>query len=739
MTEPGTDRYGIKLLLLIAAVLAITGAVLLLLFRPQLAAVVGTAGAATPTPSVLERHAEDPVPAGSPAAPIAEVVAGAKPSGPYDVRSGPGTAPALAPVAGQGSRDRAVSDAAPRTATLHERARAHSAAGDWVAAIRAYDRLLALEPRSTALAWERARVLAWSGRGREAAAAARAAGATDDPAVRLEVARFLSWDGDAAGADSVLATIHVPAMAAAVDSVRSRVRSTAEPDAALAARWIAVRDGPHERLLLARALVREGRAAAAVPQFQLAVDDPVTPDAVLLELADAAVAADSVERAARALDRYVRRNPDDHRSRLRLARVYSWTGEFPASRREYEALLARGDDPALRLELARVDAWAGEFGRAEAALRRLVREAPRDAEPMQLLGDVARWRGDGEEARRWYLRVQQLEPGREGLAEAIAALGAERPDGNDAAVQAGDRWTGSVDAFGDTERFRWLSSRASREWDAGRGTLRFGVRQDLLDGAAPEGTGTEAGYGAELGGSVPVGARIEVAAGVGIRGFGSGVRFGTLEAGVVTAVPGGKLSLAYRHEPAVRRVATAAALRAGVVSDAVALTASLPLGSWHLWSQLEAERLRSEAAATGRATGGLSLSRPIAGGLSGVVSLGAISTDGASPVLDGWGPLYWAPQWYVAPAAGAVFDTALSDRLSVRVRMLPGYAWFRERDGVDRRFADDRTLTLGTGVEARYQAPGWLLELGGDWGGGIESGYHASALSVRITRDSARP
>jgi hypothetical protein len=151
------------------------------------------------------------------------------------------------------------------------------------------------------------------------------------------------------------------------------------------------------------------------------------------------------------------------------------------------------------------------------------------------------------------------------------------------------------------------------------------------------------------------------------------------------------------------------------------------------------QRTEAHAAATGRATGAIALSRPIARGLSGVVSLGAISTDGASPVLDGWGPLYWAPQWYVAPAAGAVFDTALSDRLSVRIRMLPGYAWIRERDGVDRRFADDRTLTLGTGVEARYRAPGWLLELGGDWGGGIESGYHASALSVRITRDPARP
>jgi len=728
MSRSRGDRYNLALFLLIGGMLAVTGAVVVLIFRPQLAGVVAMAGAATPAPSI-------------PAVDHSPRIPEASQPETHNVHESPGAHhaasagdPAIATGRPTGGHER----------TLRDVARAHAAVAQWDAAIRAYDRLLAGGTADRELVLERARVLAWSGAGREAVQALTRSGAMYDPAVRLEAARFLVWAGDPVAADSLVRSVSDAALRAVADSMRTAIRQSAEPDVALASRWLADRDGPLERLLLARALVRAERPAEALIHYRRLGAVPAAGDSILLELADAAVAADSIERAATAVASYLQRHPQDRDARLRLARVRSWTGEFAAARREYLVLLEGQDDASLRFELARVDAWSGEFDLAENALHRLAAERPVGVEAaavFHLRGDVQRWRGDVGGARATYALAVELDPDREGLAESIAALPPIPVDSGAAAPVArpADRWEFAVDAFGDTEQFRWLSTDASRTWDAAAVTVRLGVRQDLLNGRAPDGSTVDSGYGLELGGAVPVGRQTRISGSAGLRGYGSGVTFGTWSAGLARTLSGGGIaSTEYRRQPAVRRVATSAALEAGVVSDVVSATLSTPLAGTHLWSQAEVERLGSGDDGTGRLAGSVSLSRALGGGWSAIAAAGAVTTDGPSPVLDGWGAHFWAPVWYIAPSVGAAWESALADRVTVRVRMLPGHAWIRERDDSARRFAASSSYTLATGLDAAYRGDVWNFEVGGEWGGGIESGYHASAIRARIIRNRTR-
>jgi tetratricopeptide (TPR) repeat protein len=88
------------------------------------------------------------------------------------------------------------------------------------------------------------------------------------------------------------------------------------------------------------------------------------------------------------LDRFLSEHPDDREARLLAARVRSWRGEAEGARAEYARALALAPgDPEARLGVAQLDAWTGRPGRARDAARPLLEgDAGRDAR--RLLDDL---------------------------------------------------------------------------------------------------------------------------------------------------------------------------------------------------------------------------------------------------------------------------------------------------------------------------------------------------------------
>src|SRR5690606_13454665 len=154
---------------------------------------------------------------------------------------------------------------------------------------------------------------------------------------------------------------------------------------------------------------------------------------------------------------------------------------------------------------------------------------------------------------------------------------------------------------------------------------------------------------------------------------------------------------------------TAAALRAEVLADRVHVTLARPGQSWSLWSLLELERLGSALGSTNRATATVSVGRPAGQNLWISLGLGALATDGDSPMLDGWGPLYWSPVYYIAPQLGLNGRLNLGDGFTIALRAAPSYAFMNERDRASRRYDATRTPALAAGLDLNLIRPSWEL------------------------------
>jgi tetratricopeptide (TPR) repeat protein len=664
-----------------------------------------------------------------------------------DQRSVDNTPPVVAAPAGmlQSELPQTGGSAKPRRVDNLQEARRLSALKEWERAIALYDRLHLRNPHDAEIALERARVLGWSGNNL-AAARAMAEPISRDPSnteLRVEQARYFWWAGQTADADAAAtAVLALSPTHTGADSLRTEIRRAAQPSVVLARQWLREREGSLEHLLLARAYARENRPADAIPLYRVALRDPASPDSLYLELASVAATADSSYIAVMALERYLQKRPGEREPRIRLARAYAWAERPNQAITMYDALLAESDDRALRFERAQMYAWNDKAEKAETDLRHVLAADPAHAPSLKLLGDLARWRGDRVAALALYRRAAAADPAVEGLAEGVrAAEGMDVPAGPVATgVPAPAQWRSHVDAFGDSERFRWLSTRATRSWGSAARSLGLTVHQEL------SGTGTkaelgsrEAHYGAELQTELTTLGGATARANVGARGLGGPAISPTWGAEVGAGAGGASATLSYQHEPAARRAATVAAREADVTSDLVQLTLASPFGEWRMWSRAELERFDSRFGSTDRLAGIVSLRRPLTDELSASVGISALATDGASPVTAGWGPLYWSPLYYISPSIGVFYETHLNDTWSLGGRLSPGYAFVREREFSDRRFAVDRTAVAAAGLDLSYARPQWELAASGDWSGALRSGYHAAALRIRFAFFPVRP
>jgi Flp pilus assembly protein TadD len=589
-------------------------------------------------------------------------------------------------------------------------------------------------PTDRALAQERARALSWSGAHSAAADALleTSPAPETEPDLVLELVDNLFWAERFIEADDSLEPLtRLRPDDVSLDSIRSRIRRSFDPSVEVATTWLERRDSPLERLVLARALARENRDAEALDHYRRASASVAAGDSLLLEIAAVAERADSLGLAASSLATYLASVPHDHATRMRVGRIHREAGAVELARHAYRAVIRETGDRTARFELAQLDAWSGRNDDARAALQQLLREDPDRSDVLRLLGDIARWDGDPQDAASYYRAALALDPHDPGLAAALSE--AEQSPVSEAPALRLIRWTARSDAFQDTEGFRWLGSSAARSWHAGSSRVELSVQQELWAAERPPGQlDLGPGFGLEVSGETLLTTSLRLRLAAGARSYGSGFDFAAWLVEVAHSdVHGGTLELGYRREPAFRRAATAAALQAQATSDIGRITGGRSFGEWHAWSQLELERLGSSLGQTVRGSGVAALRRELGDGWAAYTTIGALAADRPSPLLPGWGPLYWAPASYTSVAAGGAFRSAFAPDWTLEVKLAPGYAWIDERDDEAARYGSNRAVTLSSGFEAAFARGSWSASIGGDWSA-AHRGYRASALRLGI-------
>jgi hypothetical protein len=411
----------------------------------------------------------------------------------------------------------ARSDSARVEVTLR-RAREAAWAGRHNDAIAAFDSVLVHRPADREVALERARTLGWAERWAEAAdalaalppstvalgagpAGAHAGETASELDLALQRAKYLWWAGRSREADSLLSVVRAahPEVAEAAE-LQALVRPSVEPALEVAARWVAERpDDPWPNLWLARALVGEGRAAASLAHYRVALGAPGTVEPeVLLEAAGVALGADSLALAGQILSRYLRDvDPPDWETRLRLARAYAWSGRYTAAAEQYRQVLAQTGDAEVHLELTRMLARAGRWDEAIAGFTTLLadRESPAlRAELARALAGAGRYAdAAGEMARvlvarpddialrldraRWLWWAGRMEPAE---AELDRVLGASPGHAEAVALRAEVRR--AIDP--DVARARaWLDEddTPANRLHLARALVRAGQLEDALD------------------------------------------------------------------------------------------------------------------------------------------------------------------------------------------------------------------------------------------------------------------
>lgn len=166
-----------------------------------------------------------------------------------------------------------------------------------------------------------------------------------DYPVRIGLARATADAGDPVGADSLLNPIP-PRLDPVVDELRLLVRRSINPDIPTATRWVAQYPGEVlYRLVLARALSRDGRHGDALEHYVAAFDVDTTL-ALREEASDAAVAAGNLEMASGLLERILEREPERESALLSYGRVRARLGDDAGAVQAFERLMALDPDDA---------------------------------------------------------------------------------------------------------------------------------------------------------------------------------------------------------------------------------------------------------------------------------------------------------------------------------------------------------------------------------------------------------
>jgi tetratricopeptide (TPR) repeat protein len=617
-----------------------------------------------------------------------------------------------------------------------DRARAAAQAGTRDRALFLYDEITRSLPNDRALLIEHASVLASFGEHRKATALLRGALGRfpNDYELQMLAARNAWWSEQPFAADSLVgrALAMRPSDPEAA-RLRETIRTTTQPSLATAREWAAETNAPREQLLLARALVREGSYAPSLASYRIALTDPrLRSDSLLLEAASAAAAADSVVALDSLTTQYLAIHPNDAAATLRVARAYSWRGDYAQAMRKYEQL--DWSDPAIRLEVAQVLIWSKREKEAEMELKTVVAARPTDATALKLLGDISLWRGDYVAAQGYYGQAFAIDPSIEGLGagQLAAANGIEQARLASLPRATPNGVTATLDGFGDNQGFRWLSTRARSSFRAGGGFFNATVGQTVYEGSLPLGLSRNPGAGLQVDGTFDLRPGLRFTAMAGGESYAAVSSFALFGAGLtVFDMSGMQVGLEYKHQPAVSRAATFAALQARATSDVLAVNFASTRGAWSSAMRVEGERFESTVGGANRIAGAASVTRTLTPALAATIGLSALRVDRPSPTLPNFGNILWAPSSYVEPSASLAYRRTLTPRLSATSTLQMGYGFANERAGDLQRFGSGSIPIGALGLDLLYSSGQWTVGAGGSYGGALVRGYRSGLVRVQ--------
>lgn len=618
-----------------------------------------------------------------------------------------------------------------------DRARAAASRGDRATAKRLYEELARRGVAPRALLIERASVLASFGEHAEAAALLRAAlpRFRGDRELGMLAAQNAWWAQQPFVADSLLENVFgLDSADADAKRLRRTIRSSVEAPLTVAERW--ARESADARLQLgyARALVRAQRFGASIAPYRLALADPaVRTDSLLLEAASAATAADSVQALEELTERYLARRPADTEALLRLARAYSWRGDYTTALRHYARIPRM--DPAFRYEVAQALVWSRRETEAARLLEDVVAASPAHADAWKLLGDLAAWRGDWTQATAYYTQATRVQPGLAGLAEALTAAQAQAEEARRArfAGLPTDTYQVAMDGFADNQGFRWATTRASRAFVGAGASFRVTAQHQVLE-SGPTGLRTRnPGASARVDATVRLRDAGQLDATGGVESYAGVRNFPVLGlAATVYDVFDMRVTAEVRHQPAAFRVASLAALQARATSTLLGIGASASRGKLAVWTRAEGERIATITGDARRVSGVVALQRSLGPRLGATAGVSALAYDRAAPQVPGFGSAFWSPRYYVEPSVGVTYRTPVGGAWTLGTGATAGYGLVGER-AEDRRFDRAAVPTGALSADLTYRTRRWDVGIEGSSGGAVAGGYRSNALRVQAT------
>jgi tetratricopeptide (TPR) repeat protein len=619
-----------------------------------------------------------------------------------------------------------------------DRAREAAQTGDRERSIRMYADIAQRMPGDRALLVERASVLASFGEHAQASALLRSSlnRFPGDYELRMLAARNAWWAEQPILADSLVdAAIAARPTSEEALTLRETIRSTTQPPLAVARAWARATNASREHLLLARALVREGAYGEALASYRVALDNPrLRTDSLLLEAGSAALGADSVAALEAFTNDYLAHHPGDTSAVLRVARAYSWRADYPNALRLYRRV--DWSDPALRLEVAQVLLWSGDERAAQRELLAVQAASPREATALKLLGDLSLWRADWTAASTYYGQAYQIDPGLAGLHEGLTAADYGREQARIAALprKIPEGFGATFEGFSDNQRFRWLTTRASRALDMRDVRINASIQQSVFEGSPTGLVSRNPAAGLRFDAAIDLWqqrAKLDLL--LGADNYASMQSFAVFGGGLtVFDVFGAQVGFDYRRAPAAARAATMAALQARTISDVFGLSIATSHGRWATAVRGETERFASTVGGANRMVGSASVTRTVSPTVSAFASVSAQRVDRASPVLPGYGSIVWAPSSYVEPAVGVAYRTNIRPGLSASAGAQVGYGFVREREG-NQRYGTGSVPTAAVTGDLMYTRGQWTAGVGGSYGGAVSRGYRAATVRAQAS------
>ena len=579
---------------------------------------------------------------------------------------------------------------------------------------------------------EYASVLLRSKRYREAAAEYRKLVASDRNNVeyRLGLARALAWGEQHRAAEGELRWLasRRPRDRDIAEMLRS-VRASFAPTVREAEAW--VRESPSYvpyRLALARALVREGKASAALPHYDMLVHSSGNV-ALLREAAAAYSRARERRRAVSVLERATQLAPADRALQRDYARALAAAGDRREAIAQYDVLVSTAPAAEVLLERGRLRASMRNDEEAERDIDAAVALKP-TAAAYVAQGDLYRWRGEFARARESYRRARELAPADRAIANKLADLSREERPAIASPLGSADQrgWQLTTEFLGDNAGFRYGSLRARAGFAlTSAAVLSVGAEQRRVGSVRSAPSAYINGFGGDVG--------LTLAS---QHGRVSG-RMGALQHAGVSDVPFGSVTIAAWWRawsaaldliggPAYPSLSTFDALSPPPVdatqlpkplrANQAALTLTGALGPVDLALIAEGARLSD---GNDRTTIQTRVRYPLSRRAAAVYGVSDMKFSERSD-------LYWDPYRYTAHGLGLEYATARDRGMIFRTRALAGFARSLELDSAGTVpptgvIAPTYDMYMSGEGELGYRGRRWETVIGVSYGRGRSDGY----------------